>query len=94
MVERWQHKWNNGNYGRWTFALIPDIKDWINRPHGEVVHYLTQALSGHGNFRKIPVYERRRVDSDECVYCKAVDDAEHTLFRCYRWEEARTAFEK
>lgn len=92
VIESWQHKWNNGTYGRWTYTLIPDIKDWINRPYGEVDYYLTQALSGHGNFRKY-LYERRRVDNDECPYCKEVDDVEHTLFRCLRWEEIRSTFE-
>lgn len=91
LLTRWQNRWRRGKYGRWTYRLIPTIRTWINRPYGEVDYYLTQALSGHGCFRRY-LYERRRADSEACIYCGMVDDAEHTLFICNRWSEARRTY--
>ena len=91
LLARWQTKWNSGTYGRWTWKLIPDVQRWLKRPCGEVDYFLTQALSGHGCFRKY-LYDRNRADSEKCRYCDAVDDVHHTLFTCSRWEEERTQF--
>lgn len=91
LMEKWQRKWESSVKGRWTFRLIPDVKNWINRQCSVVDYYLTQALSGHGSFRKY-LHRFGRADTDECVYCKAPDDAEHTLFHCVRWNETREAY--
>lgn len=91
LVSRWQEKWVNAAHGRWTFKLIPNITAWINRPHGEVDYFLTQALTGHGCFNRY-LYDRRRSVTSDCPYCYADDDADHTLFHCPRWEEARSTF--
>lgn len=92
LMAQWQERWESGTYGRWTHRLIPSIHTWINRPHGEVDYYITQALSGHGCFNKY-LYERRLKQTSSCTYCKTeADDAEHTLFTCQRWAEARNTF--
>ena len=93
LMTRWQDKWERGVYGRWTWRLIPNIQQWIDRPFGEVDYYLTQALSGHGCFKKY-LHNRRRAESDECTYCDGIDDVEHTLFVCPNWNEARTAYQR
>ncbi|KAL4100924.1 hypothetical protein QTP88_020949 [Uroleucon formosanum] len=46
-MAEWQGRWHDKNKDKWTYRLIPDIKRWINRRHGEVNFHLTQALSGH-----------------------------------------------
>lgn len=91
LLQRWQIKWDSGVYGRWTHRLIPVIRDWIERPYGETDYFLTQALSGHGCFRKY-LYSRNRGDDPSCPYCNQEDDAEHTLFVCPRWNDTRTTF--
>lgn len=91
LMNRWQDKWNRGIYGRWTYRLIPNIQAWIGRPYGEVDYFLTQALSGHGCFRRY-LYDRRRAETDACEYCGAQDDAEHTLFVCPNWNEVRQLY--
>ena len=91
LMRKWQHEWENGKYGRWTYSLIPAIERWINRAQGEVDYFITQALSGHGCYRKY-LYERRKVVSRKCTYCDQVDDVEHTLFACSRWNEYRNVF--
>lgn len=90
-MRRWQEKWRDGTKGRWTYRLIPDIQTWIERPYGEVDYFLTQALSGHGCFKKY-LHDRRRTDTDSCNYCGRQDDVEHTLFVCPQWNEARAIY--
>uniref|UniRef100_A0A2S2P557 Retrovirus-related Pol polyprotein from type-1 retrotransposable element R1 n=1 Tax=Schizaphis graminum TaxID=13262 RepID=A0A2S2P557_SCHGA len=89
----WQRRWDSSEKGRWTQRLIPDIRRWINRRHGEVNFHLTQALSGHGCFAE---YLRRfgKLGSAECWYCgHACDDAYHTFFACDAWYTRRGAAE-
>lgn len=91
LLRCWQQKWNNGQYGRWTYRLIQNIEIWLNRPFGEVDYYLTQALTGHGCFRKF-LHHRRRCETPFCPYCDHEDDVEHTLFVCPKWEQVRTIY--
>lgn len=91
LLTRWQEMWTSGTFGRWTYRLIPDVKTWINRPFGETDYFLTQALSGHGCFRKY-LYDRYRAAEDTCTYCEDVDDVDHTLFSCARWSAIREQY--
>lgn len=80
--------WDNTRKGRWTRRLIPDIRRWTERGHGEVGYHLTQALTGHGCFVEY-LYDIGKKESRECVYCGENDDAEHTVFYCNRWDDVR-----
>lgn len=93
LLSRWQERWDKGQHGRWTHSLIPNIRKWLERPYGEVDYFLTQALSGHGCFRKF-LFGKKRADSDECPYCEMPDDAEHTLFVCEKWSATRDAYRR
>lgn len=87
----WQSRWSNARYGRWTHQLIPNITKWVNRPYGEVDYFLTQALSGHGCFKDF-LFKRKRADTNKCQYCDEIDDVEHTLFKCSKWDNERDNF--
>ena len=50
LFKRWQEEWNSSKDGRWTYKLIPNIKEWVLRDHGSMEYRLTQGLSGHGCF--------------------------------------------
>ncbi|XP_030751583.1 uncharacterized protein LOC115879077 [Sitophilus oryzae] len=51
--------------------------------------YLTQILSGHGNFGSYLCKIGKR-EVAECRYCAEPNDTpEHTMFACPRWEEVR-----
>lgn len=93
LMAKWQDKWTSGTHGRWTWRLIPSIQEWTERRHGEIDYFLTQALSGHGCFRQY-LFKRKRATTDRCPYCNDIDNAEHTLFICERWEEAREKFRR
>lgn len=91
LMQQWQDWWDNSENGRYTHLLIPNIVRWINRKHGEVDYFVTQALSGHGCFNKY-LHKFKRSNSPECKYCKEEDDALHTLFECTRWDDIRREF--
>lgn len=83
---RWQREWDlNNESGQTTKALIPQIRPWIERKHGEVGYHVTQFLTGHGSFGTYLTRIGRR-ESETCPYCgDPRDDWAHTLFNCERW---------
>jgi hypothetical protein len=84
----WQRRWIEGGKGEWTRQLIPQIERWARRKHGNVDFHLTQVLSGHGCFASF-LKKIGKKNTDSCWYCPDRDDAEHTLFRCPRWDGLR-----
>ena len=85
----WQDRWDKVDKGRWTHRLIPNIKEWTSRRHGELDHYVTQFLTGHGCFRAYQ-HRFRLDDNPSCPACsESVEDAEHVLFVCPRFQVER-----
>jgi len=85
----WQDRWDKVDKGRWTHRLIPNIKEWTSRRHGELDYYVTQFLTGHGCFR---AYQHRfKIDDNpSCPACiESIEDAEHVLFVCPRFQVER-----
>ncbi|XP_030763275.1 uncharacterized protein LOC115887892 [Sitophilus oryzae] len=74
--------------GRWTRKLIHNVEDWTSRKHGDVEYYITHFLSGHGVFMDF-LHRIKKIPNGNCMYCDEIDDAEHTLFCCPRWENGR-----
>ncbi|XP_026849730.1 uncharacterized protein LOC6587761 isoform X1 [Drosophila persimilis] len=93
-IDRWQTRWDHSPKGRWTHTLIPSIACWVERKHGQVDFYLTQALSGHGCFRG---YLKRfgHETEDWCPECGTgiEEDARHVLFDCHRFDLERQTLE-
>jgi hypothetical protein len=85
----WQKAWDESDKGRWTYRLIPSIKDWLDRPWGELGFHMTEFLSGHGLFREY-LHKIRRADSPFCPVCvQVVETPEHVFFVCPRFNELR-----
>lgn len=78
-LNRWQENWGNYEKGAWTRALIPNIRPWFLRAHGQVDFYLTQALSGHGCFGSY-LFRFKKRRSPGCLICDQEDTPDHTLF--------------
>lgn len=57
---------------------------WVAE-HRKTHKYLTQALKGHGSFKKYTKLIGKEEDYT-CVYCGEVHTAEHTVFHCTRRE--------
>ena len=90
----WQQMWDTSTAGRWTHRLIPNISTWIDRKYGDVSHYLTQLLSGHGCFK---AYQKRfHLDNDSsCPTCDSeTEDARHVFFKCPRFTSDRDKLTK
>lgn len=93
LMNKWQEDWDNASKGRWTHRLIPDVKKWVNRNHGEVNYHLTQFLTGHGCYGEYLHRFHRRI-SDECQLCGVrPDTAEHAVFECDAWTRQRREIE-
>lgn len=86
----WQNRWTNTEKAQWTKKLIPMIKPWYDRRHGQITYTMTQTLSGHGCFQTY-LFRIGKVNSPSCVCCEeeTEDSPEHTLFNCRRWDILR-----
>lgn len=88
----WQARWDTvvGNRpGASTREIIPDIGEWINRPGGGTTYFMTQFLTGHGDFKQ---YLARFKDiAESCTLCPAcdVDSPLHTLLLCSALQDVR-----
>ena len=90
----WQERWKRDSMvAMWTHTLIPELRPWYRRKHGEVSFYLCQFLTGHGHFNRY-LFRRGIKVNPFCDYCSdLVDDAPHTFFECEHWVEDRRALE-
>ncbi|CAB0045377.1 unnamed protein product, partial [Trichogramma brassicae] len=64
-LSKWQEAWDRSKKARWTHRLIPNIRVWIERRHGELNYHLTQLLTGHGFFKQ----HSRRYDHNQSAQC-------------------------
>lgn len=81
--------WDSTEKAAWTKRLIPDLERWWYRGASQVSFHMTRVLTNHGCFQKY-LWSRKRAQSSACSHCSAeADDAEHTIFVCPFWDEAR-----
>ncbi|KAL1447877.1 hypothetical protein WDU94_010890 [Cyamophila willieti] len=90
MMIRWQLKWERELVrAKWTKRLIPNIRPWISRNHGELSYELSQLLTGHGNFG-FYLHRFKILRTATCRYCDFQNDhPEHTFFMCPRFSAER-----
>ena len=62
-----QEIWNNTTKGRWTYELIPELNEWIQRKHGELGYHFTQMLTGHVCFREY-LHKYKHVEYPFCLH--------------------------
>ncbi|CAB0030801.1 unnamed protein product [Trichogramma brassicae] len=88
-LSKWQKAWDRSTKARWTHRLIPSIRVWIERRHGELNYHLTQLLTGHGFFK----HHSRRYDHNQSAQCpvspSSIENAEHVFYHCPRFSEKR-----
>lgn len=85
----WQEAWDMSEKGDWTYKLIPKIKPWLERQHGEVNYHLSQFLSAHGAFGPY-LHRIKKADSPFCLTCvNEHETPEHVLFKCPRFDGER-----
>ena len=92
----WQRQWDEdaasadaSRYTRWTHRVLPDVRTWQSRKHGDVTFHLSQVLSGHGFFRDY-LCNMGFTSSPDCPWCPgAAETAEHAVFQCPRFAAVR-----
>lgn len=90
-MEMWQQEWSHGqsdSAAAWTRSLVKNVVDWVDRRHGEVDYHLSQALSGHGCFQAY-LFKIKKAATPNCICGEGVDDVEHTIFACPRFQDRR-----
>lgn len=87
MMEEWQRRWDGSEKGRVTYEYIPRVDRQGSEEWG-VNHYVTQALTGHGNF-KSKLRSFGLVESELCVSCGVAESEEHVVFECADYEGMR-----
>ena len=96
-LDRWQEQWSSdeSTKGARIRKLIPDIRRWYHREHGELFYELTQFITGHGAFREFLKRIGKR-DSPNCNLCEeqAVDTADHAIFHCSHFNTARERWQQ
>lgn len=86
-LDLWQERWNNTVNGRMLYVIMPDVRERIKWKY-EINHYLTQFLTGHGNFRG---YLARFgiIEDENCKWCGVKDTPEHVIYDCWKFIEVR-----
>ncbi|XP_060858862.1 uncharacterized protein LOC132936185 [Metopolophium dirhodum] len=88
-IQLWQAEWEKTSKASWTKALIPDLNRWWHQGPRSVTFNMSQALTGHGCFQKY-LCDRGKAISPDCPHCfSLMDNAQHTIFDCPHWENAR-----
>lgn len=87
MMEAWQTRWELSNKGRTTFGCVRQVRQDGN-PTWKLNHYVTQGLTGHGNF-KSKLASFRLVREGLCNVCRVEETAEHVVLFCERYEVER-----
>ena len=93
-LRAWQTQWDSTTEtAQWTKCLIKDIKSWVKCQHRRLDFFVTQFLTGHGNFGSY-LAKMNIQPTNKCSYCGSVDTPEHTILMCSRWQDWRTELEE
>ncbi|CAB0029783.1 unnamed protein product, partial [Trichogramma brassicae] len=88
-LSKWQEAWDRSTKARWTHRLIPNIRTWIERRHGELNYHLTQLLTGQGFIK----HHSQRYDHNQSAQCPvcptSIENAEHVFYHCPRFSGER-----
>ena len=70
-VRKWQEEWSQVTEGgQWTRRLLPDLRSWYARVHGELSYHLMQVLTGHGSFQHY-LCRIGRAATPRCLMCQS-----------------------
>lgn len=84
----WQQLWSSAETGRYTFTLLPNVKDRLKLKHISLDHIVSQYVLGHGDFAaKLHFFKRKEYPMCECL--EAEEDAVHCIRDCPRHCRAR-----
>lgn len=80
LITEWEERWKEEPKGEWTKKMIPSVRSRIEIPM-EVDHYVSQILSGHGDFRG-KLHQFKLVNSPNCSCGCGSETVYHVLNNC------------
>lgn len=87
-LQEWQSLWTDSEKGRWTYSFLPDVRTRTITPL-TIDHYVTQILSGHGDFNgKLASF--KLAEDPTCLCGHPEETAQHVLQDCPMAEQERT----
>lgn len=87
LLNKWQEEWSTTTKGRTTFEFFPSIERRIQMHWIETDYYVTQILSGHGDFNA-NLHSMKLRDESECE-CGREDTSRHMLVECDTFVDLR-----
>lgn len=87
-LREWQERWDRSNTGRWTYSFFPSVKLRMEGAYITKDHYVTQLLSGHGEFRG-RLHSLALSPHPNCACGDTNQTAEHILWHCEIMTDAR-----
>lgn len=87
LIMEWQDRWMNSEKGRTTFEYLRSVKERIRRTWIEPNFYLSQMMTGHGNFAE--KLTNLKLKEDPMCKCGNVDNSDHVLSDCKLFDEER-----
>lgn len=79
-------RWEDSLRRRETYRYIPDTRRDCS--YWEINHYVTQGLSGHGNYNE-RLHSFGLKDSPMCELCGVNESMRHVIFECEMYGEER-----
>ncbi|KMQ95338.1 reverse [Lasius niger] len=86
----WQTKWTSYNKSRTTFAFFDKERNRLDARSLQTDHWVTQVLTGHGNFRA-RLASLELVDDAVCICNDQNDTVQHFLLECPLLDVQRVA---
>lgn len=86
-MDKWQQNWTQSNKGRTTFGFLPDVRKRLKMEWMKPDHYVTQLLSGHGDFQA-KLHSMKLTENADCE-CGLPQTAEHILRECSKRKTIR-----
>lgn len=87
LLEEWQNRWRNSSKGRVTYEYLPDIRERLKMTWLESNFYLSQMITGHGDFAE-KLTKLKLKENPNCI-CGSPDNSDHLLVECNLFDDER-----
>ena len=88
LTTKWQTEWDNSIWGRATHDYFPVITDRIDMKWVIPSYYISQILTGHGNFKRY-LTTRHLTDNGQCYCGGGPETTTHVVYHCTRFTRQR-----
>jgi len=89
ILDEWQERWNRFIKGRWTYQMIPYVRERLKKPM-KLDYYVVQFLTGHGD--KLRSF--RLVSEARCECGNKTETVDHVHFHCETFKTERSSLKE